>query len=107
MFGGKFTKEAFHRTFSKVKNHLSNGYHKTKEFIGHIDNGVKVAKHVYAALAPSIEHYGGGHLNKHVIKGLGGYEQLRNKVMDTHGTAVNHVNQVVGQLKKGGIHIGI
>jgi len=107
MFGGKFTKEAFHRTFDKVKHHLSNGYNKTKQFLGNVDNGVKVAKHVYAALAPAIEHYGGGHLNKHVIKGLGGYEQLRNKVMDTHGTAVNHVNQVVGQLKKGGIHIGI
>jgi hypothetical protein len=107
MFGGKFNKEAFHRTFSNVKNHLSKGYHKTKEFLGNVNHGMNVAKQVYAAMAPAIEHYGGGHINKHVIKGLGAYEQMRNKVMDSHGTAANHVNQIVGQLKKGGIHIGI
>ena len=107
MFGSKFSKEAFHRGLNNVKNHLNSGYHKTKEFLGNINHGVNVAKQVYAAMAPAIEHYGGGRINKHVIKGLGGYEQLRNKIMDAHGTASNHVNQITGQLKKGGISIGI
>ena len=107
MFGGKFSKESFHRTFSQVKNHMSRGYHSTKQFLGHVDNGIRVAKHIYSALAPAIEHYTGGQVNKHVIRGLGGYEQLRNKVMDSHDTALNHVNQVVGGLKGAGVHIGL
>ena len=107
MFGGKFNKDAFHRTVNSVKSHISNGYHKTKQFLGHVDNGIRTAKHIYAALAPAIEHYGGGHVNKHVIKGLGGYEQMRNKVMDAHDNAVQHVNQVTGKLKKQGVSIGL
>ena len=107
MFGGKFTREAFHKTIHSLKNHISHGYHKTKQFLGHVDHGVRVAKHIYSALAPSIEHYGGGHINKHVIKGIGGYEQLRNKVMDAHDEALKNVNQVAGSLKKGRVNIGI
>ena len=107
MFGGKLSKESLHRTFSQVKHHISRGYHSTKQFLGHVDNGIRVAKHIYSALAPAIEHYAGGQVNKHVIRGLGGYEQLRNKVMDSHDTALNHVNQVVGGLKGAGVHIGL
>lgn len=107
MFGGKFSKESFHRAFNNVKGHISHGYHKTKEFLGNVDHGVRVAKHIYSALAPAIEHYGGHQVNKHVIKGLGGYEQMRNKVMDTHETALNHVNQVKSKLRNGGVHIGL
>ena len=107
MFGGKFSKDAFHRTVHNVKNHISNGYHKTKQFLGHLDHGVRVAKQVYSALAPAIEHYGGGQINKHVIKGLGGYEQMRNKVMDAHDNAIQHVNQAIGGVKKGRVSIGI
>jgi hypothetical protein len=68
---------------------------------------MRVAKQVYSALAPAIEHYGGGHVNKHVIKGIGGYEQMRNKVMDAHDNALQHVNQVTGSLKKAKVNIGI
>ena len=107
MFGGKFSKESMHRTFNQVKHHVSRGYHSTKQFLGHVDNGVKVEKHIYSAVAPAIEHYAGGHVNKHIMKGLGGYEQLRNKVMDSHDTALQNVNQVAGSLKKSGVHIGL
>ena len=107
MFGGKLSRESMHRAFNNVKGHMSRGYHATKQFLGNVDNGVRVAKHIYSALAPAIEHYGGGMVNKHVIKGLGGYEQLRSKVMDSHETALNHVNQVAGNLKKAGVHIGL
>ena len=107
MFGGKFNRDAFHRTLSNVKSHISNGYHRTKQFLGHVDNGIRTAKHIYSALAPAIEHYGGGHINKHVIKGIGGYEQMRNKVMDAHDNAIQHVNQAIGGVKKGRVSIGI
>ena len=107
MFGGKFSKEAFHRTISNVKHHISNGYHKTKQFLGHVDNGIRTAKHIYSALAPAIEHYGGGQVNKHVIKGIGGYEQMRNKVMDAHDNALQHVNNTISGIKKGRVSIGL
>ena len=107
MFGGKLTRESFHKAIHSVKNNISHGYHKTKQLLGHLDHGVRVAKQVYSALAPAIEHYGGGHLNKHVIKGIGGYEQIRNKVMDAHDNALQHVNQVTGNLRKAKVNIGI
>jgi len=107
MFGGKLTKESFHRVVNKVKGHIHNGYHKTKNFLGHVDHGIRVAKQVYSALQPAIEHYGGGAINKHVMKGVGGYDQLRSKVMDAHDTALNHVNQVAGTLKKAKVNIGL
>jgi hypothetical protein len=107
MFGGKLTRDSLHRTVSNIKSHIAHGYHKAKSFLGHVDHGVRVAKQVYSALAPAIEHYGGGHVNKHVIKGIGGYDQLRNKVMDAHDSALQHVNQVTGHLKKSKISIGL
>jgi uncharacterized protein YjbJ (UPF0337 family) len=51
-------------------------------------------------LAPVIDNYAGGKANKHIIKAIGGYEHLRNKVMDAHDTVANNVNQVVGNIKK-------
>ena len=107
MFGGKFTRDTFHRTVHSIKSHIAHGYHKAKHFLGHVDNGLRVAKNVYSAVAPAIEHYGGSHINKHVIKGIGGYEQLRNKVMDAHDSALQHVNQVTGNLKKARTNIGL
>jgi len=107
MFGGKLTRESFQKAVHSVKNNLSHGYHKTKQFLGHIDHGMRVAKQVYSALAPAREHYGGKHINKHVIKGIGGYEQLRNKVMDAHDNALQHVNQAVGTLRKSKVNIGL
>ena len=62
---------------------------------------------VYSIAAPVIEHMGGSKVNKNVIKAMGGYEQVRNKVMDVHDTVFNNVNQVAGELKKANIRIGI
>jgi len=58
MFGGKFTKTASHRTVRSLKNNVAHRYHKTKQFLGHVDHGIRVAKQVYSALAAAIEHYG-------------------------------------------------
>ena len=107
MFGGKFSRDSFHRAYNGIKSHISHGYYRAKHFLGHVDNGIRTAKHVFSAIAPVIEHYGGGHVNKHVTKGIGGYEQLRNKVMDAHDNALQHVNQVTGNLKKAKINIGL
>ena len=100
MFGGKLSRESVHRAFGNLKHHVGQTYHRTKHFLGQVDHGVQIAKKIYGAVAPVLEHYGGGGANKHIMKAIGGYEHLRNKVMDTHETAANNVNQVVGHLKK-------
>lgn len=104
---GKITRDHIARTVSNVKGHLQREYHRTKHILGQIDNGVRVAKHIYSALAPTIDHFGGKGLHKNVAKAIGGYEHVRNKVMDVHETAGNHVNQVVGNLKKAVPSIGL
>jgi len=100
MFGGKLTKQSVAHAFGNVKHHIGQAYHRTKHFLGQLDHGVYVAKKVYGILAPALDHYGGGAVKKHIVKAIGGYEHLRNKVMDTHEAASNNVNQVVGRLKK-------
>ena len=104
---GKITRDSIARTYSNVKGHLHRGYHRAKHILGQVDHGIKVAKHVYSALAPAIDHFGGSGLHKHVTKAIGGYENVRNKVMDVHDTAGHHVNQVVGNLKKAVPSIGL
>jgi hypothetical protein len=100
MFGGKITNHSVAHAVGRLKHHIGNTYRRTKHFLGQVDHGVQIAKKVYGAVAPVLEHHGGGQANKHIMKAIGGYEHLRNKVMDTHDTVGNNVNQVVGHLKK-------
>ena len=104
---GKISRESIARTVSNVKGHLHRGYHRAKNILGHVDQGIRVAKQVYSALAPTIDHLGGGGLHKHVVKAIGGYENIKSKVMDAHDTTGHHVNQVVGNLKKAIPSIGL
>ena len=100
MFGGKLTGHSVAQAFGNLKHHIGQTYHRTKHFLGQVDRGVHVAKKVYGVLAPVLDQFGGGNANRHIMKAIGGYEHLRNKVMDTHETVGNNVNQVVGHLKK-------
>jgi metal-dependent HD superfamily phosphatase/phosphodiesterase len=100
MFGGKITGHSVSRALGNLKHHIGQTYHRTKHFLGQVDYGIHVAKKVYGVLAPVLDQYGGGNANKHIMKAIGGYEHLRNKVMDTHETTANNVHQVVGHLKK-------
>jgi hypothetical protein len=86
--------------FRNVKNHATQGYHKTKDFLNKVDHGVSIAKRVYSQIAPILDKFVGGHGNQHVMKALGGYESLRNRVMDGHEKVVNNVNQAMSGLKK-------
>ena len=54
-------------------------------FLNHIDNGVKIAKKVYAIASPVIDKYANEHSNKinnHVVKALGNYENIRNHIVE-------------------------
>ena len=107
MFGGKFTHRNFTRGLQHLKGHITSGYQHTKNFLGNVDNAYRTAKKVYSIVAPHLEHFGGGNINKHVVKAIGGYENVRNKVKDAHDTVAHHVGKVSGDLKKANINIGI
>ena len=107
MFGGKFTQQAFANSFRNLKQNAISTYHHGKRWFNQFNNAYTTAKKVYSLAAPAIENLGGSQLNKNVIKAMGGYEQMRNKVMDTRDTVFNNVNQVAGQLKKNNINIGL
>ena len=97
MFGDKFKHH-----MGNIKHHLGQTYHKTKHFLGQVDNGIRVAKKIYGVVAPVIDHFSGGatqNAHKHVMKAIGGYESLRNKVMDTNETVHHNIQQVHSQLK--------
>jgi hypothetical protein len=100
MFGGKINKHSITQAFGKLKHHVGEGYRRTKHFLGQVDQGINLAKRAYGVVAPILDQHGGGQANKHIMKAFGGYESLRNKVMDAHDTVGNHVVQVVGNLKK-------
>jgi len=98
MIGVKVTPQSLRNLFSRVKSHLHTGYHHTKNFLGKVDHAVHYGKQIYNAIEPIINHYVGGHgaraIHNHVIRGLSGYENLRNKVIDHHEDAVNHYGNV-------------
>ena len=66
----------------RAKNFIGNAYSTTKNFLGNIDNGVRLFKTVYSALSPMIDNYGGAGVTKNVMKTLSGYDNIRHKVMN-------------------------
>ena len=65
---GKLTKQHLVHGFHRAKNFVGHAYHKTKQFLGDVDHGVKTLKHIYGAVAPVLDQYGGGGIHKHVMK---------------------------------------
>ena len=83
---GKLNTHHFRKKFHQVKGFLHSAYNHTSSFLSHIDNGVKLAKHVYGAVAPLVDKYGGNEHSKknnnHVVKALGNYENIRNHIVE-------------------------
>jgi hypothetical protein len=98
MIGQKVTTQSLRNLFSRVKSHLHSGYNHTKNFLGKVDHAVDVGKQIYNALEPVINHYVSGNgsraIHNGVMKGLNGYESLRNKLIDHHEDAANHCGNV-------------
>ena len=90
---GKITKHHVKHHFNKAKEFLGNAYHNTKDFLGDIDSGVRTFKQVYGVLAPVLESYG-VNTNKHVMKALTGYDNIRGHVMEGHDRVMNDVNTI-------------
>jgi hypothetical protein len=96
---GKLNRHHFNSIYNNTKKHLGNIYHHTKNVLGHIDNGISVGRTIFSVLQPYIEHYGQGHINKHAMKALTHYDDIKKRVVDAHDTAENHLNDISGKLK--------
>ena len=99
MFGTKFTKEAFARGYQNAKSHVGNAYFRTKAFLGNVDHHVNLAKKVYAALHPALNHYAGAQrtntLTNKVIGAVKGYDSIKNKVLNGHEVAGQHLKNAL------------
>ena len=89
MFGYKFK-----NTFSNVKHHVGNAYHQTKSFLGHVDNGMRIAKKAFSIVAPLIDKYAGGHVNKKIMDGMSGYDSIKHKVIGHHDEIMHHAHKL-------------
>ena len=111
MFGSKLNAQSLRSMVSKTKTHLGNAYGFTKNFLGNIDSTVRTMKDIYSIASPVIDEVLGSKAsaigNKYIQKGLSGYEDIRNKVMDTDENIRKHYNTVVGGMQKKQIDIGL
>ena len=86
----KFNSHSFNRTLRNVKNHIGNSYNHLKNIAHTVNNGFNIAKQAYAIVEPVIRHIAGNnHLHHHAMKAIGGYENLRDKVVEANHHVVN------------------
>ena len=108
---GKVSSDYVRYNFNKAKKNIGNKYVEGKRLLHNIDHGVKIAKKVYGAVAPVINSLAGNEnfskINKHAMKAISGYDNIRKNVMEGHDQAESHVNQTVSNLKKAGVSIGL
>ena len=106
-FGQKFG--SYLRTgFGNVKNFLGNAYTTTKKTLGSLDSMFGDMKKMYGAVQPAIrdlapQQMRGGlaKLDSAVMKGVQGYEGIRNKIDDAEQTMISKVGDVMS--KVGGV----
>ena len=106
-FGQKFN--SYLKTgFGNVKNLLGNAYNTTKKTLGSMDQMFGDAKKIYGAVAPAIQDLapqqlqgGLSKIHDNVMKGVQGYENIRNRIDDAQNQAVSKVGEVMS--KVGGV----
>ncbi len=86
----KFSMDIFNRTLRNVKSHIGNGYNHLKNIAHTVNHGFNIAKQAYAIVEPVIRHIAGNNnLHHHAMKAIGGYENLRNQVVEANHHVVN------------------
>ena len=106
-FGQKFG--SYLKTgFGNVKNFLGNAYTKTKDTLGSLDRTFGDIKKIYGTVAPAIqdsapEQAKGGidKINKFMMQGVQGYENIRNRIDDAESQMIGKVGDVMS--KVGGV----
>ena len=96
---GKINKHHLSSFYNNTKRHLGNVYHHTKNILGHLDNGINVGRTIFSVLQPYIEELGQNHINKHAMKALTHYDDIKKKVIDTHDKAENTYNDIASKLR--------
>ena len=105
-----FHKKNFGKHFNNVKNFIGQGYHHGKRFLGHLDNAYRTGAEIYKKIEPALKQVAPettGHANRHFNKLDNNYNNIKNTVLDAHGQAEHHINDISGKLKSKNIHIGI
>ena len=103
-FGQKFG--SYLKTgFGNVKNFLGNAYTKTKDTLGSLDRAFGDIKTIYGTVAPAIQDLaptqargGLAQLDKIMMKGVQGYENIRNKIDDAENQAVSKVGDIMSKI---------
>ena len=103
-FGQKFN--SYLKTgFGNVKHFLGNAYNTTKKTLGSMDQMFGDVKKIYGAVAPAIQDLapaqaqgGLAQLDKMMMKGVQGYENIRNKIDDAENQAVSKVGDIMSKI---------
>ena len=84
MLGTKLNKQHLVNGFKKAKNCIGSAYHSSKNFLGNVDNGIKLFRTAYSVLKPAIAQYEGGGrpITNNVEKVLNGYDNIRSKALE-------------------------
>ena len=97
-----------------TKNLLQKTYHHGKQALGILDKGVKTGAGIYDAIRPALQNLapesmqqGLNKLNTHVERAQDKYNTLRNKIDQGEQKVVSNIGQVIGNLKKKNIGIGL
>ena len=104
---GKITKQQVSHHFNKAKIFFGHAYNHTKNFLGDVDQGVRTVKSIYGAVAPILESYGVNTNNKHIMKAVSGYDNIRHNVMENHDRVVNYINKVKNNLRQKNLNFEI
>ena len=94
--------------FGNVKNFLGNAYTKTKDTLGALDRTFGDIKTIYGTIAPAIQDLapaqaqgGLNKLDKLMMTGVQGYENIRNRIDDAENQMIGKVGDVMS--KVGGV----
>ena len=96
---GKLNRHHLSSIYNNTKRHLGNVYQHTKNVLGHIYNGISIGRTILGAIQPVLEQYGQKHINKHAMKALTHYDDIKKRVVDTHDNVENHLNDITRKLK--------
>ena len=100
----------FGKHFNNVNIFFGQGYHHGKRFLGHLDNANRTGAEISKIIEPALQQVAPettGHANRHLNKLDSNYNNIKNKVLDAHGHAEHHINDISGKLRSKNIQIGI
>ena len=101
-------KQLFRTGIHHTKNIMNSAYNIARN----IDHGVRTAKEIYGIVQPHVEQMAGlspgqDPIRNKAMKIFSSYDNVRNRVMDSHADVEHHVGAVVSELKKKNINIGL